>query len=131
MMRRCAKSARLGIVRAMAEDTVFAKIMRGEIPSQKVYEDDEYFAFRDINPQAPTHILIIPRKPIPKISDATAEDRALIGGLVLKANDIARTLGLAEDGYRLVINCGKHGGQEVYHLHLHLLGGRQMKWPPG
>jgi histidine triad (HIT) family protein len=115
----------------MAEDTIFGKIVRGEIPAHKVYEDEEYFAFKDINPQAPTHILIIPRKPIPKISDATDVDRALIGGLVLRANDIARALGIADDGYRLVFNCGKHGGQEVYHLHLHLLGGRQMKWPPG
>lgn len=115
----------------MPEDTIFGKILRGEVPCQQVYSDDEYFAFRDINPQAPQHILIIPRKPIPKISDATDEDRNLIGGLVLKANEIARTLGLSDDGYRLVINCGKHGGQEVYHLHLHLLGGRQMKWPPG
>lgn len=115
----------------MAEDTIFGKILRGEIPCKEVYSDAEYFAFRDINPQAPDHILIIPRKPIPKISDAKDEDRNLIGGLVLKANDIARTLGLAEDGYRLVINCGRHGGQEVYHLHLHLLGGRQMTWPPG
>lgn len=115
----------------MAEDTIFGKILRGEIPCKEVYSDEEYFAFRDINPQAPDHILIIPRKPIPKISDAKDEDRNLIGGLVLKANDIARTLGLAEDGYRLVINCGRHGGREVYHLHLHLLGGRQMTWPPG
>ena len=115
----------------MSEDTIFAKILRGEIPSDEVYSDDEYYAFRDINAQAPTHILIIPRKPIPKINDATAEDQALLGGLLLKANDIARQEGLAEDGYRLVINCGKHGGQDVYHLHLHILGGRQMKWPPG
>lgn len=115
----------------MAEDTIFGKILRGEIPCKEVYSDEEYFAFRDINPQAPDHILIIPRKPIPKISDATDEDRNLIGGLVLTANNIARTLGLTEDGYRLVINCGRHGGQEVYHLHLHLLGGRQMTWPPG
>ncbi len=115
----------------MAEDTIFGKILRGEIPCKPVYSDDEYFAFRDIKPQAPDHILIIPRKPIPKISDATAADRNLIGGLVLKATEIARMLGIADDGYRLVINCGKHGGQEVYHLHLHLLGGRQMTWPPG
>jgi histidine triad (HIT) family protein len=116
---------------SVAEDTIFGKILRGEIPSQEVYSDDEYYAFRDIKAQAPHHILIIPRKPIPKISDATEADRKLIGGLILKANEIARKLGFAEDGYRLVINCGKHGGQEVYHLHLHLLGGRQMTWPPG
>jgi len=112
-------------------DTIFGKILRGEIPSKPVYSDDEYYAFADIRPQAPTHILIIPRKPIPKISDATDEDRMLLGGLMLKANEIARKLGIADDGYRLVINCGKHGGQDVYHLHLHLLGGRQMAWPPG
>ncbi|MCH8203575.1 MAG: histidine triad nucleotide-binding protein [Candidatus Hydrogenedentes bacterium] len=115
----------------MGEDTLFAKIARGEIPSDEVYSDEEYFAFRDIAPGAPTHILIVPRKPIPKISDATAEDRALLGGLLLKAAEIARTEGLEEDGYRLVINCGKDGGQTVYHLHLHILGGRQMNWPPG
>lgn len=115
----------------MSEDTIFGKILRGEIPCDEVYSDDDYFAFRDIKPQAPTHILIIPRKPIPKISDATEADRDLIGGLVLKANEIARQEGIAEDGYRLVFNCGNHGGQEVYHLHLHILGGRQMTWPPG
>ena len=115
----------------MSEDTLFTKIANGEIPSDKVYSDDNYYAFRDIKPQAPTHILIIPRRPIPKISDATEADTELIGGLVLKATEIARREGLAEDGYRLVINCGKHGGQEVYHLHLHILGGRQMGWPPG
>ena len=115
----------------MSEDNLFAKIARGEIPSEEVYSDDEYYAFRDINPQAPTHILIIPRKPIPKISDMTMEDRALIGGLMIKATEIARAEGIEEDGYRLVFNCGDHGGQEVYHIHLHILGGRQMKWPPG
>jgi histidine triad (HIT) family protein len=112
-------------------DTIFGKILRGEIPSKEVYSDDEYYAFADIKPQAPTHILVIPRKPIPKVSDATDADRALMGGLILTANKIAQKLGIAEDGYRLVINCGKHGAQEVYHLHLHLLGGRQMSWPPG
>jgi len=112
-------------------DTIFGKILRGEIPSTPVYSDDEYYAFTDIKPQAPTHILIIPRKPLPKVNDATDADRMLLGGLILKANEIAKKLGISEDGYRLVINCGKHGGQEVYHLHLHLLGGRQMSWPPG
>ncbi len=121
----------LGRTGFMSEDTLFAKIARGEIPSDEVYSDEEYYAFRDINPQAPTHILIIPRKPIPKISDADDGDRALLGGLVLKATEIARREGLEDDGYRLVINCGKQGGQEVYHLHLHILGGRQMNWPPG
>lgn len=115
----------------MSEETIFAKILRGEIPSDEVYSDDDFYAFRDINPQAPTHILIIPRKPIPKISDATEDDQALIGRLVLKATDIARSEGISDDGYRLVINCGDQGGQEVHHLHLHILGGRQMTWPPG
>ena len=94
----------------MSEDTLFAKIARGEIPSDQVYSDDDYYAFRDIDAQAPTHILIIPRKPIPKISDATDEDQALLGGLLLKAAAIARSEGLEEDGYRLVINSGEHGG---------------------
>ncbi len=115
----------------MADETIFDKILSGEIPSDEVYSDENYYAFRDIKPQAPTHILIIPRKRIPKISDATEEDRGLVGGMILKANDIARSEGIADDGYRLVFNCGNHGGQEVYHLHLHILGGRQMKWPPG
>jgi len=115
----------------VSEDTLFARIARGEIPSDKVYSDDDYYAFRDIEAQAPTHILIIPRKPIPKISDATVDDQALLGGLLLKAAEIARAEGLEEDGYRFVINCGDHGGQTVYHLHLHILGGRQMVWPPG
>lgn len=115
----------------MSEDTLFTKIANGEIPSDEVYSDDEYYAFRDINPQAPKHILIIPRKPIPKISDATDEDRSLLGGMILKANEIARSEGISEDGYRLVFNCGDHGCQDVYHIHLHILGGRQMNWPPG
>jgi len=115
----------------MPEDTVFAKIARGEIPSDEVYSDEEFYAFRDINPQAPTHILVIPRKPIPKISDAAEEDEGLLGRLLLVANRIADQEGLTRDGFRYVINCGKSGGQEVYHLHLHILGGRAMTWPPG
>lgn len=115
----------------MSEDTLFSKIIRGEIPSEKVYEDDHVYAFRDINPAAPTHILIVPKKVIPKIIDATDEDALLIGRLVLAANRIAEEEGLAEDGFRYVINCGDHGGQTVYHLHLHILGGRQFAWPPG
>jgi histidine triad (HIT) family protein len=115
----------------MPDDTIFAKIARGEIPSDEVYSDDEFYAFRDINPQAPTHILVIPRKPIPKISDACDDDAALLGRLILAANRIAEQEGLTENGFRYVINCGQAGGQEVYHLHLHILGGRQMTWPPG
>jgi len=115
----------------MPEDTIFAKIARGEIPSDEVYSDDDFYAFRDINPQAPTHILVIPRKPIPKISDATEADQALLGKLILVASKIAEHEGLTKEGFRYVINCGAAGGQEVYHLHLHILGGRQMQWPPG
>lgn len=114
----------------MAE-TIFSKILKGEIPCDKVYEDDQVFAFRDIKPQAPTHILIIPREPIPTVDDLQEKHEALAGHMVLAATKIARQEGLAEDGYRLVFNCRDHGGQEVYHIHLHLLGGRQMSWPPG
>ncbi|MBN2311475.1 MAG: histidine triad nucleotide-binding protein [Candidatus Hydrogenedentes bacterium] len=115
----------------MAEDTLFAKIARGEIPSEPVYSDDEFYAFRDINPAAPTHVLVIPRKPIPKISDATEADAMLLGKLLLVANKIAAQEGLEEGGFRYVINCGEGAGQTVFHLHLHVLGGRPMLWPPG
>ncbi len=114
----------------MAE-TIFSKILRGEIPCDKVHETDELLAFRDIKPQAPTHILIIPREPIATIDDLEDRHAELVGRMVLAAREIARREGLAEDGYRLVFNCRNHGGQEVYHIHLHLLGGRQMGWPPG
>jgi histidine triad (HIT) family protein len=115
----------------MSNDTIFAKIIRGEIPCDKVYEDESILAFRDINPAAPTHILIIPKKPIATVADAEEADALLLGGLMLKAAEIARLEGIAEDGYRLVVNCRSHGGQTVYHLHMHLLGGRAMGWPPG
>lgn len=115
----------------MPEDTLFTRIIRGEIPAEKVYEDDDVYAFRDINPAAPTHILVVPRKVIPKIVDATDEDALLIGKLVLAANKIAAAEGVVEGGFRYVINCGDDGGQTVYHLHLHILGGRTMAWPPG
>lgn len=111
--------------------TIFGKIIAGEIPCEKVYEDEHVFAFRDIKPQAPTHILIIPKIEIPTVDDLRAEHRELAGHLLLVATEIARQEGLAEDGYRLVFNCRAAGGQEVYHIHLHLLGGRQMGWPPG
>ncbi|MEO1750298.1 histidine triad nucleotide-binding protein [Thiofaba sp. EF100] len=114
----------------MAE-TIFSKIIRKEIPAQIVYEDDEVLAFRDINPQAPVHILIIPKKPIATLNDLQPEDAPLIGKLYLVAKRLASEMGFAEDGYRTVFNCNRHGGQEVYHLHLHLLAGRQMTWPPG
>ena len=111
--------------------TIFGKILRGELPSQRVYEDDQCIAFRDIHPAAPTHILIIPRKYIPTLNDASLEDQALLGHLILVAGKIAAQEGLAADGYRLVFNCNPAGGQTVYHIHLHLLGGRELSWPPG
>ena len=115
----------------MSDDTIFGKIIRGEVPCDKVYEDEDYLAFKDINPAAPVHILIIPKKPSPMLTDATAEDTALLGGLLLTANRIAAKLGIAENGFRCVVNCGPGGGQLVYHLHMHLLGGRDLSWPPG
>ncbi|MBX3176940.1 MAG: histidine triad nucleotide-binding protein [Candidatus Hydrogenedentes bacterium] len=115
----------------MAEDCLFCKIAAGEIPSTEVYSDEEFYAFRDINPGAPTHCLIIPRKHIPRITDASADDAALIGRMFLRANAIAEAEGIAEPGFRYVINCNEEAGQTVFHVHLHLLGGRQLSWPPG
>ena len=115
----------------MAEDCLFCKIIAGEIPSNKVYEDDAVYAFHDINPAAPVHILVIPKKHLSAVNAASEEDQALLGHLLLKANAIAAEQGLAEEGFRYVINTGDKGGQTVYHLHLHILGGRQMNWPPG
>lgn len=115
----------------MAGDTIFSKILRGEIPSTEVYSDDEFYAFRDVNPAAPTHILVIPRKPIPRIDAASADDAALLGRMLLVANRIAAQEGLLDRGFRYVINAGDEGGQTVHHLHLHILGGRAMAWPPG
>jgi len=107
--------------------TLFGKIVRREIPADIVYEDDQVLAFRDINPQAPQHILIIPkREDIPTLDDAKDSDGPLLGHLLLTAQKLARELGIAESGYRLIMNCREEGGQTVYHLHLHLLGGRQM-----
>jgi histidine triad (HIT) family protein len=103
----------------------------GEIQPDVVYETDSTLAFRDIDPKAPTHILIIPKKHISTINDITTEDSRLIGELYLAAKEIASQEGLAESGYRVVMNCNEQGGQAVYHIHLHLLGGRQMGWPPG
>jgi histidine triad (HIT) family protein len=112
--------------------TIFSKIIDKEIPADIVYESDNILAFRDINPQAPTHILIIPKIEIPKVTDIKGKEHGeLLGELFDVANKLATENGISEDGYRLVFNCGDHGGQEVYHLHMHLLGGRQMKWPPG
>ncbi len=111
--------------------TLFEKIATREIPAQIVFEDDHVLAIRDINPQAPTHILIFPKKAVPRISEATPEDHKLIGHLLLKAAAVADKLGLTKGGYRLIINNGPDGGETVPHLHCHILGGRQMKWPPG
>ncbi len=111
--------------------TLFEKIIAGEAPGRIVYQDEQVAAIRDINPQAPVHILIVPRKPIPRIAQATAEDQAVLGHLLLMAAEVAAREGLRETGYRLVINNGRHAGEAVPHLHVHILGGRQMTWPPG
>lgn len=112
-------------------ETIFGRIARGELAADIVYQDDDLVAFRDIGPQAPTHILIIPRKSIATLNDLTPEDAPLVGKLCLAAKRIAEQEGIAEDGYRVVINCNAGAGQTVFHLHLHLLGGRPMRWPPG
>lgn len=112
--------------------TIFSKIINKEIPANIVFEDENVLAFKDINPQAPVHILIIPKIEIPKVSDLKGSEHSnLLGEMIDAANKIAKDLNIAEDGFRLVFNCGDNGGQEVYHLHLHLLGGRKMNWPPG
>ena len=114
----------------MLADNIFLKIIDKKIPATVIYEDDQCLAFHDINPQAPTHVLIIPRKVIRTLDDATDEDKALLGHLQLVAVKLAKQLGLGK-GYRIVVNCNEHGGQTVPHLHVHLLGGREMTWPPG
>jgi len=111
--------------------TLFEKIAAREIPAVIVYEDDFVVAFRDINPQAPTHVVIVPKKAIPRIAEAGADDQPLLGHLMLKAAAVAEQLGLAKTGYRLVINNGPDGGETVPHLHCHIIGGRHMGWPPG
>jgi histidine triad (HIT) family protein len=111
--------------------TLFEKIIARQIPAQIVYEDAQVLAFRDINPQAPTHVLVVPKKPIPRIGEATTEDQALLGHLLLKAAEVAALAGLKDGGYRLAINHGKNGGESVPHLHIHILGDRPMGWPPG
>jgi len=113
----------------MAE-TIFAKIIRREIPAQIEHEDEMCLAFHDVAPQAPTHILVIPKKPIPSLTGVTDADTPLLGHLMRVATEIAKKLNLV-DGYRLVVNCGADGGQTVDHLHIHLLGGRSLRWPPG
>ncbi len=110
--------------------TIFGKVIRREIPADIVYEDELCLAIRDINPQAPTHVLIIPKKEIAKLTDAGTEDQALLGHLMLAAAKVARQLGI-EDAFRIAINNGAEAGQSVFHLHLHILGGRKFRWPPG
>jgi histidine triad (HIT) family protein len=112
------------------EGCVFCKIANREVPAKIVHEDDESIAFADINPKAPVHILIVPRRHLPTLLDAGAGDDRLLGHLLLVANSVARQQGIADRGFRLVLNCNREGGQEVFHLHLHLLGGRRLGWQP-
>jgi histidine triad (HIT) family protein len=115
----------------MAEETIFHKIMKGEIPSDMLYEDELCIAIRDISPVAPSHLLVIPRKDLPKLSDATSEDKELLGHMLLVIKQLAEEQGIAEDGYRVVINNGSNASQTVFQLHMHLVGGRRFSWPPG
>ncbi|WP_241581552.1 purine nucleoside phosphoramidase [Rosenbergiella nectarea] len=110
----------------MAEDTIFSKIIRDEIPAQKLYQDELVTAFRDISPQAPSHILIIPNILIPTVNDVKAEHEQALGRMMTVAAKLAKEEGIAQDGYRLIINCNQHGGQEVYHIHMHLVGGKPL-----
>lgn len=112
-------------------DTIFDKIIRREIPAQIVFEDEHVLAFKDVNPQAPVHVLFIPKTPIATLNDIAPEQAGLVGRLVLAAAAYAKQEGFAENGYRTVFNCNQDGGQSVYHIHLHLLAGRRMAWPPG
>lgn len=112
-------------------DTLFSRIIRREIPADIVFEDEHVLAFRDIHPQAPVHVLFIPKKAVATLNDAAPCDAELLGRLMLAAADYARLEGFAEQGYRVVMNCNRDGGQSVYHIHLHLLAGRQLAWPPG
>jgi len=112
-------------------DCIFCKIVQGEIPAEVVYEDDEVLAFRDLNPQAPVHVLVIPKRHLATTNDLTDDDAALAGRLLLAAKAVAAQEGIAQEGYRTVINCNAGAGQTVFHIHLHLLGGRPLGWPPG
>ncbi len=112
-------------------DCIFCKIVAGEIPSDRVHEGEQVIAFRDLNPQAPTHVLVIPRRHVATLEDLTPDDGDLLAEMFTVARKVAATDGIAERGYRTVFNCRDEGGQEVHHLHLHVLGGRQMTWPPG
>ena len=112
-------------------ETIFTKIIAGEIPADVVFEDDQVLAFRDINPQAPIHVVIIPKRPIRTLNDLTPNDAEVMGRLFLAAKQVAADLGVAESGYRTLVNCNHDGGQDIFHVHMHLLGGRRMGWPPG
>ena len=113
------------------ESNIFAKILRGEIPADVVYEDDKCLAFRDLNPQAPVHVLVIPKAPIAKLAQSGPDDQAVLGHLMWATGEVARLSGIAEDGFRVVINNGEKACQTVFHLHVHVLGGRGFEWPPG
>ena len=115
----------------MSSDCLFCKILAGEIPADMVYESETAVAFRDINAKAPTHVLVIPRKHISTINDIEQDDQEIIGSLFIAAKEIAAQAGIAEDGYRAVMNCNEDAGQSVFHIHLHVLGGRALAWPPG
>lgn len=114
----------------MAE-TIFSKIIRGEIPAKIVHDDESCLAFHDVSPQAPVHVLVIPKKPIESLEHADDDDAAVLGHLQIVAQKLARDLGISESGYRVVMNCGRDGGQSVHHIHYHVLGGRPLSWPPG
>lgn len=115
----------------MKKDCIFCKISEKKIPSTIVYEDKEVIAFNDINAQAPVHIIVIPKKHVERVSDLTKDDAAIISRIIFAGNKIAKEKGIAGSGYRFVINCNRDAGQEVFHLHMHILGGRSMRWPPG
>ncbi len=112
-------------------DCLFCKILEGDIPTHLVYQDDQVIAFNDINPQAPIHLLVIPRKHISTLNEITDADTPIVGHMVKIAQQLAQANNLDEKGYRMVMNCNEHGGQTIFHIHLHLLGGRQLQWPPG
>lgn len=114
-----------------AADCLFCGIAAKQVPARVVQDTDEWVAFHDVRPQAPVHLIVIPRRHVSRLSDATEQDAALLGRLIVAANGLARQHEIAESGYRLVLNCNAHGGQTVFHLHLHVLGGRPMQWPPG
>lgn len=113
------------------EDCIFCKIIKGDIPSEKVYEDELILAFKDINPEAPIHIVVIPKKHIESLNELTKKDADIVAHIYIKTKELAQELGINKKGYRIVTNCGEQGGQTVNHLHFHVLGGRNLQWPPG